>query len=81
MKDIKVLGPGCPKCRKLAKNTSAAADELGLACNVEKVTDITEIVGYGVMTTPALVVDGQVKSVGKALSVDEVKALLAKEDA
>ncbi len=76
MKDIKVLGPGCPKCRKLAQNTNDAVAQLGLSASVEKVTDITEIVGYGVMVTPALVVDGVVKSSGKALSVDEVKALL-----
>ncbi len=79
MKDIKVLGPGCPKCRKLAKNATDAVAQLGLPASVEKVTDITEIVGYGVMVTPALVVDGVVKSSGKALSVDEVKAILGAE--
>lgn len=79
--DIKVLGPGCAKCRKLAENTSAAADQLGLACTVEKVTDINEMIAHGVMTTPALVVDGKVLSMGKALSVDEVKALIGDESA
>ena len=76
-KTIQVLGPGCPKCRKLASNAEAAIAQMGLDCRVEKVTDITKIVGFGVMTTPAIAIDGEVKSVGKTLSVEEVKALLA----
>ncbi len=73
---IQVLGPGCPKCAKLTANAEAAARELGLDAQVEKVTDLNVIVGFGVMATPALVVDGEVKSSGKLLSVDELKRFL-----
>ena len=73
---ISVLGPGCPKCELLAKNTKQAVQDLGIECEVEKITDIEEIVKYGVMMTPGLVVDGQVKSVGKVLSVEKIKELL-----
>lgn len=74
---IQVLGPGCPKCNKLAENARQAAEELGLEFTLEKVTDINAMVQMGVMTTPALVVDGEVKMVGKAASADHVKKLLA----
>jgi len=74
---IQILGTGCPKCRKLVESAQAAVRELGFECEVEKVTDINEILGFGVMITPTLVVDGEVKSVGKALSSDQVKAFLA----
>lgn len=77
MKEVKVLGPGCPKCEELMKQTQAAVDELGLDCDVEKVTDIMEITTYGVMMTPALVVDGQVKASGKVPSLDDVKKMLS----
>jgi len=70
---ITVLGPGCHKCELLAKNVKQAVQDLGLECEVEKITDIQEIMKYGVMMTPGLVVDGQVKSVGKALSVEKIK--------
>jgi len=73
---IQVMGPGCPKCEKLKANAEAAAKELGLEAQVEKVTDINVMVGFGIMATPALVVDGVVKSIGKVLSVEEVKRLL-----
>ncbi|MDY7109489.1 MAG: thioredoxin family protein [Planctomycetota bacterium] len=76
MKSIKILGTGCPKCRTLAENAQAAVDELGVEGEVEKVTDITRIMDYGVMMTPALAVDGEVKSSGKVLSVAEIKALI-----
>ena len=76
MKKIEILGPGCPKCEKLAKETKTAAAELGLECEIEKVNDIQKIMGYGVMMTPALVVDGTVKVVGKVPPVEEIKALL-----
>lgn len=76
MKTIQVLGPGCPKCRALAQNAEAALTEIGFDGRIEKVTDITEIVGFGVMTTPALAVDGEVKSVGKVLTIDQLKELL-----
>ena len=77
MKKIQVLGTGCPKCKKLAENAEAAAKELGIACELEKVTDINEIMKFGVMMTPALAIDGQVKVVGKVPSTDEIKQMLA----
>ena len=76
MVKIQVLGPGCAKCEKLAANAKEAAEELGLEYTLVKVTDINEMLSFGVMTTPALVVDGQVKLVGKAASVKYVKELL-----
>ena len=80
MKKIKILGTGCPKCKKLAENASAAAESLGIEFSLEKVTDINEIIGYGVMMTPALVIDGEVRSAGKAMSVDEIKLALEGTD-
>lgn len=74
---IQVLGPGCAKCEKLAANAKEAAEELGLDFTLEKVTDINEILAFGVMTTPALVVDGEVKMAGKAANAKYVKDLLA----
>ena len=74
---IQILGTGCPKCRKLTENTEAAAKALGVDYHLEKVTDISKIMAFGVMMTPALAVDGQVKVVGKVPSVEELKALLA----
>lgn len=74
---IQILGTGCPKCKKLAENTEAAAKELGVEYEMEKVTDINAIMGFGVMMTPALAVDGEVKVVGKVPSVDEIKQFLA----
>ena len=79
MRKILVLGPGCAKCEKLARNARQAADELGLVVTIEKVTDTVEILAFGVMTTPALVVDGEVKMVGKAANARYVKALLASD--
>ncbi len=76
MKHIKVLGPGCARCTQLAENVQLAARDLGLAFKLEKVTNLNEIAQQGIMRTPGLIVDGQVKSTGKLLSVDEVKALL-----
>ncbi len=74
---IQVLGPGCAKCQKVYENARAAADELGLQIQVEKITDINVITGFGVMMTPALVVDGEVKVVGKVPSVEEIKQWLS----
>lgn len=74
---IQILGTGCPKCRKLAENTEAAARALGVEYTIEKVTDINEIMNFGVMMTPALAVDGEVKCVGKAPSTDEIKKILS----
>lgn len=76
MPKIQVLGPGCPKCERLAENVRAAIRELGLDCEVEKVSRIAEIASFGVMMTPALAIDGQVKLVGKVPSVAELKELL-----
>ncbi|MFZ5569636.1 MAG: thioredoxin family protein [Thermodesulfobacteriota bacterium] len=76
--EIKVLGPGCAKCRQTEKVVKEAVAEAGVAANVEKVTDLMKIAGYGVFGTPAVVVDGEVKSVGKIPSKDDVKSWLKK---
>jgi small redox-active disulfide protein 2 len=76
MKKIQILGTGCPKCKKLAENAETAAKTLGIEYEIEKVTDINKIMKFGVMMTPALVVDGEVKLVGKIPSSDEIKGLL-----
>ena len=73
---LQILGTGCSKCRKLTENAEAAAKELGIDYTLEKVTDINEIMKFGVMMTPALAVDGEVKTVGKVPSVDEIKKML-----
>jgi small redox-active disulfide protein 2 len=73
---IQVLGTGCAKCKLLTANAEKAVAELGLGVVVEKVEDIREIMKFSVMTTPALVIDGKVRSAGKALSPDAVKELL-----
>jgi len=70
--EIKVLGPGCPKCQKTEDIVKEAVSESGLSVTVEKVTDTMEIAGYGVFGTPALVVDGEVKSVGKVPKKDDI---------
>jgi len=75
--EIRILGTGCPKCHKLEEETRNAAAEMGLACNIEKVTDLKDIMSYGVMMTPALVVDGEVKVVGKVPAREDIKKLLA----
>ena len=76
MKKIHILGPGCPKCRKLAENARAAIEQLELDFEIEKVTDINEIMKFGVMITPALAVDGEVKAAGKVPSADEIRQIL-----
>jgi len=76
MKKLQILGTGCPKCKKLTENSEKAAKELGIEYEIEKVTDINEIMKFGVMMTPALAVDGDVKVVGKVASVEEIKALI-----
>jgi len=75
---IIVLGPGCAKCRETEKVVKEAVAESGIAADIEKVTDIMEIAGYGVLGTPAVVVDGQVKSVGKIPKKEEIKSWLKK---
>lgn len=76
MKRIQILGTGCPKCKTLAAHTEEAVKALGLEASIEKVEKITDIMKFGVMTTPALVVDGQVKSAGRLLSVEDIKRQL-----
>ncbi len=73
MVDIKILGPGCPKCQQTEKIVQEVVKEAGVSATVEKITDIMEISGYGVFGTPAVVVDGEVKSVGKIPKAEEIK--------
>ena len=75
---IEILGVGCPKCKQLAANVEAAVKELNITVEVSKVTDIDKIVEYGVMMTPALVVDDTVVSAGRVLSKDEIKKIILK---
>jgi len=77
MKKLQVLGTGCPKCKKLTENTEAAAKALGIEYALEKVTGINDIMKFGVMMTPALVVDGQVKAAGRVPSPEEIQKMLA----
>ncbi len=77
MKLIQILGGGCPKCRKLAEAAEEAARAAGIEFKLEKVTDMQAIVGFGVMATPALVVDGKVKVSGRIPSADELRGMLA----
>ncbi len=76
MKKLIVLGPGCPRCERLAATAKLAADQLGLEYELEKLTDIKRFADFGLMMTPGLVVDGQLKVQGKVPSVDEIKTLL-----
>jgi len=76
MKKIQILGTGCPKCKKLTENAETAAKELGIDYEIEKITNINDIMNFGVMMTPALAVDGEVKVVGKVASVEEIKELI-----
>lgn len=73
---IKILGTGCKNCKKLEQNAKDAVEALGLDITVEKVEDFKDIAKYGVMRTPALVLDEEVKVVGKVATVDEIKALI-----
>jgi small redox-active disulfide protein 2 len=75
--DIKVLGPGCPKCQQTAEIVKDAVAEAGVEAQIEKVTDAMEIAGYGVFGTPAIVIDGDVKSVGKIPQKAEVISWLS----
>ena len=76
MKKLQILGTGCAKCNALTTATEKAAQTLGLEYELEKVTDLNRIMSFGVMLTPALVVDGKVKTSGKVPSVDNLKRLL-----
>lgn len=73
---IQILGTGCPSCVKLADNAKQAATEAGVDFEIEKVTDINQITAFGVMMTPALAIDGQVKILGKVASIEEIKKIL-----
>jgi len=76
VKKIQILGTGCAKCAKLAQNAGEAVKNLGADCEIEKVTDMKTIMGYGVMMTPALVIDGKVKTVGKVLTPAEIEVII-----
>jgi len=77
MKKIQILGTGCPKCKKLAENAEAAGKELAIEYQLEKITEINEIMKFGVMVTPALAIDGQVKVTGKVADVGSIKKMLS----
>lgn len=76
MKTLQILGTGCRNCEKLAEATEAAARHLGIQCRIEKVTEIEKIMAFGVMSTPALAVDGKVKFSGKVLTAEEIERVL-----
>ncbi len=76
MKKLQILGSGCAKCHELAERTQAAATALGLEFGMEKVSDLKEIMGFGVMRTPALVVDGTVRVSGRVPTVEEIRRML-----
>jgi small redox-active disulfide protein 2 len=75
---IEILGIGCSKCKKLTANAEEAAREMNIAASIDKVTDLKKIAEYGVMMTPALVLDGKVVSAGKLLTKDEIKKIITK---
>ena len=77
MRRIEILGPGCPKCKQMAENADEAAKSLGIEYELVKITDLGVMMGYRVMATPALVVDGEVKSSGKLLGPEEIMKHLA----
>ena len=77
LKKLQILGTGCSKCKRLTEQVEQAAKELGIEHQIEKVTDIEQIISFGGMTTPALAVDGQMKVAGNIPSVDELKRLIA----
>lgn len=76
--EIKILGPGCPKCKTLDKLTREVVETHGIKANITKVEDIMEIMQYGVMSTPALVVDGKIVVKGRVPSAEEIKQFLTK---
>ena len=77
MKKLQILGMGCARCTNLASATEEAAKTLGIEYQIEKVTDLNKIMSFGVMMTPALVVDGKVKAAGRVPSVEDIKKMLA----
>ena len=74
---IEVIGPGCPRCKNTEKNVFEAIKQLGIQAEITKITDVTEFAKKGVMFTPAVIVDGQVKISGKIPTVDELKSILS----
>lgn len=77
MKKLQILGTGCPKCKKLAEMTEQAAQELGLDYEIVKVSEVAEIMKFGVMMTPGLAVDGEVKVAGKVPNIEDIKKMIA----
>jgi small redox-active disulfide protein 2 len=77
MKRLQVYGPGCPKCERLAELAGEAAAALGIEFELEKVTDINRITAAGIMMTPALAVDGEIKVIGKVPDIEEIKELIS----
>ena len=77
MKKLQILGTGCPKCKKLTELTEQAARELGIEYEIEKVSEVAEIMKFGVMMTPGLAVDGEVKVAGKVPGVEDIKKMIA----
>lgn len=77
MTKLQIVGTGCSKCKKLTELAEQAANELGIEYEIEKVTELEEIVSFGVMTTPALAVDGQIKVAGNMPSIEQLKRLIA----
>lgn len=77
MKEIKILGTGCPKCQKLAEVVESVAREMNIDYKLEKVTDINKIMDFGIMITPALVVEGEIKIAGKIPKTDDIKKMLS----
>jgi small redox-active disulfide protein 2 len=76
--EIKILGPGCPKCKQTEEIVRQAVAEEGVAADIEKVTDVMKIAGYGVFGTPAVIIDGAVKSVGKIPKKEDIKTWIKK---
>ena len=77
MKRLQVFGPGCAKCKKLAEATEEAAKAMGIEYSLEKVSDLVQMMNHGIMSTPALAVDGEVKVAGRVPGTDEIKKMLA----
>jgi small redox-active disulfide protein 2 len=77
MTRIEVLGPGCANCERLYRNTERAVKELGLDCELEKITDLNVIMGYRIMSTPALAINGELKFFGRVPSVEQLKEILS----
>ena len=76
--DIKILGPGCKNCTTLEENTKAAIKQMGIEASIEKVTDMVQIAGYGILSTPGIVADGKVVSFGKVLKPNDIIKILEK---